>query len=146
MKIIETESAKETYDLAAKMGETGTPGEILALCGDLGTGKTVFAKGVAAGLGIKEHVSSPTYTILQQYDDGRLPLYHFDVYRIGDISEMDETGYDDCFFGKGVTIVEWADNVREIMPPGTIWITLEKDPEKGFDHRRIKIEDEHTGD
>lgn len=139
MKIIETHSPDETYHAAEQMGKEAAPGTVIALDGDLGCGKTVFAKGFAAGLGIKEHVSSPTFTIVQQYDDGRMPLYHFDVYRIGDISEMDETGYEDCFYGEGVTIVEWADMVREIMPEGTIWIAIKKDPTKGFDYRKIEI-------
>ena len=146
MRTIETRTPEETYALAVKTGEEAAPGEVIALTGDLGTGKTVFAKGIAAGLGVKEHVSSPTYTIMQQYDDGRLPLYHFDVYRIGDISEMDETGYEDCFFGSGVTIVEWADMIRDIMPEDTKWISIKKDPDEGFDYRRIDISDEYTGD
>ena len=145
MNVIETRSAEQTFDLAEKMGETCDPGTIIALCGDLGTGKTVFAKGFAAGLGIKSHVSSPTYTIVQQYDEGRLPFFHFDVYRISDLSEMDETGYEDSFFGKGAVLVEWAEIIREIMPPGTLWITLEKDPEKGFDYRKVTIRDEYSG-
>ena len=106
----------------------------------------MFAKGFAAGLGIKRGVNSPTYTIVHQYDDGRLPFYHFDVYRIGDVTEMEETGFDDCVLGEGVTLVEWADIIREIMPTGTIWINIAKDPAKGFDYRRIMVEDEYTGD
>ena len=120
--------------------------KVIGLTGDLGTGKTVFAKGFAAGLGIKRGVNSPTYTIVHQYDDGRLPFYHFDVYRIGDVTEMEETGFDDCVLGEGVTLVEWADIIREIMPAGTIWISIAKDPAKGFDYRRIMVEDEYTGD
>ncbi len=128
------------------MGETCSAGTVIALSGDLGTGKTVFAKGFAAGLGITGLVSSPTYTIVQQYDDGRLPLYHFDVYRINDPSEIEETGFDDCISGAGVTLIEWEDSIRDIIPENAIWITLEKDIEKGFDHRKVKVEDEHTGD
>lgn len=138
---IETDSAGETYEAARQIGEKAVSGTIYALTGDLGTGKTVFAKGLAAGLGIREHVNSPTFTILQQYDDGRMPFYHFDVYRIGDVSEMDETGYEDCFYGDGVTLVEWADLIEEIMPERTIWIRIEKDTARGFDHRRIIIDD-----
>ncbi len=140
MKMMETHSSDETYRFAEQMGKEAVPGTIIALDGDLGCGKTVFAKGFAVGLGVKEHVSSPTFTIMQQYDDGYMPLYHFDVYRIGDISEMDETGYEDCFYGEGVTIVEWADMVRDIMPKDTVWITIKKDPAKGFDYRKIEIE------
>ncbi len=146
MRIIETRSASQTFDLAKKMGETCIPGTIIALCGELGSGKTVFAKGFAAGLGIEDHVNSPTFTILQQYDNGRLPFYHFDVYRVSDISELDETGYEDFFFGNGAALVEWADIIKDIMPPETIWITMEKDLEEGFDYRKVKIENEHTGD
>jgi tRNA threonylcarbamoyladenosine biosynthesis protein TsaE len=146
MKVFDTKSADETLSFAQKIGETCKPGTVIGLTGDLGTGKTVFAKGFAAGLGIKRGVNSPTYTIVHQYDDGRLPFYHFDVYRIGDVTEMEETGFDDCVLGEGVTLVEWADIIREIMPTGTIWINIAKDPAKGFDYRRIMVEDEYTGD
>ena len=100
--VIETRSPEETFALGKKIGEMARPGEIYTLTGDLGVGKTVFTQGVAAGLGITEPVSSPTFTIIQEYDSGRLPFYHFDVYRIGDIEEMDEIGYDDYFFGQGI--------------------------------------------
>ena len=146
MNVFDTKSADETFSFAQKIGETCKPGTVIGLTGDLGTGKTVFAKGFAAGLGIKRGVNSPTYTIVHQYDDGRLPFYHFDVYRIGDVTEMEETGFDDCVLGEGVTLVEWADIIREIMPTGTIWINIAKDPAKGFDYRRIMVEDEYTGD
>ena len=146
MKVFDTKSADETFSFAQKIGETCKPGTVIGLTGDLGTGKTVFAKGFAAGLGIKRGVNSPTYTIVHQYDDGRLPFYHFDVYRIGDATEMEETGFDDCVLGEGVTLVEWADIIRDIMPAGTIWINIAKDPAKGFDYRRIMVEDEYTGD
>jgi tRNA threonylcarbamoyladenosine biosynthesis protein TsaE len=146
MKVFDTKSADETFSFAQKIGETCKSGTVIGLTGDLGTGKTVFAKGFAAGLGIKRGVNSPTYTIVHQYDDGRLPFYHFDVYRIGDVTEMEETGFDDCVLGEGVTLVEWADIIREIMPAGTIWINIAKDPAKGFDYRRIMVEDEYTGD
>ncbi|MCR5748505.1 MAG: tRNA (adenosine(37)-N6)-threonylcarbamoyltransferase complex ATPase subunit type 1 TsaE [Lachnospiraceae bacterium] len=146
MKTVETRSAKETYTLAEELGKKAEPGDIFALTGDLGTGKTVFAKGFAKGIGVTGHVSSPTFTIMQQYDDGKLPLYHFDVYRIGDISEMDETGYEECFYGDGVTLVEWADLISDIMPDNTVWIKIEKDNMDDYDHRRITIENENTGD
>ena len=146
MRVIYTESAEETFEFAIAMGEKCEPGTVIALEGDLGTGKTVFSKGFASGLGIKETVNSPTYTIVQQYDDGRLPMFHFDVYRISDISEMDETGFDDCVCGDGVTLVEWAGKIEDIMPEGTVWIRIEKDSDRDFDHRRITIEDEYTGD
>ena len=138
--IIETNSAEETYQLGKQMGEKAGAGEIYCLDGDLGTGKTVFTQGFAAGLGVEGPVNSPTFTILQQYDSGRLPLYHFDVYRIGDVEEMDEIGYEECFYGEGVTLIEWSSLIREILPDQVIRITIEKDLEKGFDYRRITVE------
>ena len=137
--IIETNSAEETFALGKALGEKASPGQIYTLDGDLGTGKTVFTQGVAAGLGITEAISSPTFTIIQEYDTGRLPLYHFDVYRIGDIEEMEEIGYDDYFFGEGICLIEWADLICEILPEHVIRITIEKDLEKGFDYRKITI-------
>ena len=137
--IIETNSAEETFALGKALGEKASPGQIYTLDGDLGTGKTVFTQGVAAGLGITEAISSPTFTIIQEYEDGRLPFYHFDVYRIGDIEEMEEIGYDDYFFGEGICLIEWADLIREILPEHVIRITIEKDLEKGFDYRKITI-------
>lgn len=137
----ETGREQETFALGEKIGKEARPGDIYALLGDLGVGKTVFTKGLAKGLGIEEHVSSPTFTILQVYDEGRLPLYHFDVYRIGDPEEMDEIGYEDCFFGEGVCLVEWANLIEELMPPQTKWITIEKDLDKGFEFRKITIEE-----
>ncbi len=138
--IVETNSARETYELGKKLGRTAEAGEVYCLDGDLGTGKTVFTQGFAAGLGIEGPVNSPTFTILQQYEDGRLPLYHFDVYRIGDVEEMEEIGYEDCFYGEGVSLVEWSQLIREILPEKVIRVTLEKDTEKGFDYRRITVE------
>ncbi len=136
---IETFSEKETFELGKKLGTEAKQGQIYALLGDLGVGKTILTKGFAEGLGITEPVSSPTFTIVQVYEEGRMPFYHFDVYRIGDIEEMDEIGYEDCFFGEGVCLVEWANLIEEIMPEETIWITIEKDLEKGFDYRRIEV-------
>ena len=140
METIETFSPEETYMLGKKIGEAACPNTVYALNGDLGVGKTVFTQGLAAGLGIDEPVTSPTFTILQNYDGGRLQFFHFDVYRIGDIEEMDEIGYDDCFFGGGVSLVEWAEIVEEILPENTVYITIEKDPEKGFDYRKITVQ------
>ena len=137
---IETNSPLETFEVGRRIGEAALPGQIYTLNGDLGTGKTVFTQGVAAGLGIREPVNSPTFTIVQEYDDGRMPFYHFDVYRIGDIEEMEEIGYDDCFFGEGVCLIEWAELIEEILPPDVIAITIEKNPEKGFDYRKITID------
>ena len=136
---IETFSEKETFELGKKLGTEAKPGQVYALLGDLGVGKTILTKGFAEGLGITEPVSSPTFTIVQVYEEGRMPFYHFDVYRIGDIEEMEEIGYEDCFYGEGVCLVEWANLIEEIMPENTIWITIEKDLEKGFDYRRIEV-------
>ena len=140
-EIIETHSAEETFALGQRIGREALPGQVYTLIGDLGVGKTVFTQGVADGLGITEPVNSPTFTIVQQYDTGRLPLYHFDVYRIGDISEMDEIGYEDCFYGDGVSLIEWSQLIEEILPEHVTEITIEKDLEKGFDYRKIRVEE-----
>ena len=138
--IRETNSPEETYRLGEELGSKARPGEVYCLNGDLGVGKTVFTQGFAAGLGIAEPVNSPTFTILQEYDDGNMPFYHFDVYRIGDVSEMDEIGYEDCFYGEGVCLNEWSNLIREILPEHTVEVTIEKDLEKGFDYRKITVE------
>ena len=132
---------EETYALGKSLGEAAKAGDVICLNGNLGVGKTVFTQGFAAGLGITEAVNSPTFTIVQQYDDGRLPLYHFDVYRIGDVSEMDEIGYEDCFYGDGVCLIEWSNLIEEILPEHVIAVTIEKDLEKGFDYRKITVEE-----
>lgn len=141
MKIIETYSPEETFQAGKRLGEQAGKGQVYCLDGDLGVGKTVFTQGFAKGLGIQSDVNSPTFTIIQQYEEGRLPLYHFDVYRIGDISEMDEIGYEDCFYGEGVCLIEWASLVEEIIPETAIEIRIEKDLEKGFDYRKITVEE-----
>lgn len=138
--IIETYGPRETFALGKKMGEEAEAGQVICLNGDLGVGKTVFTQGFAEGLGIEGTVNSPTFTILQEYDDGRLPFYHFDVYRIGDVSEMDEIGYEDCFYGDGVSLIEWSELIEEILPDDVITITIEKDLDKEFDYRKITIE------
>ena len=137
--IIETNNAAETFALGQKLGSQALPGQIYTLIGDLGVGKTVFTQGMANGLGITEPINSPTFTIIQEYEEGRLPFYHFDVYRIGDIEEMEEIGYDDYFFGQGICLIEWADLIEEILPEKLIKVTIEKDLEKGFDYRRITV-------
>ena len=139
--IVETWRPEETYELGKKMGEGAEPGQIVCLNGDLGVGKTVFTQGFAAGLGIIEPVNSPTFTIIQQYEEGRLPLYHFDVYRIGDVSEMEKIGYEDCFFGEGVCLIEWPGLIEEILPEQVTEVIIEKDLEKGVDYRRIQVEE-----
>ncbi len=137
--VTETGSEKETYELGLRMGREAESGQVYTLVGDLGVGKTVFTKGFAAGLGILEPVSSPTFTIVQIYEEGRLPFYHFDVYRIGDVEEMEEIGYEDYIFGNGVSLIEWADLIEEILPEHYTEVRIEKDLEKGFDYRRVSI-------
>ena len=141
MTVFETWKPEETYELGKKMGEEAVTGQVICLNGDLGVGKTVFTQGFAAGLGIEGPVNSPTFTIVQQYGEGRLPLYHFDVYRIGDISEMDEIGYEDCFFGDGVCLIEWSGLIEEILPEHVTKVAIEKNLEHGFDYRRISVEE-----
>lgn len=136
----ETNKPEDTFLLGKQLGETAKPGDIYCLNGDLGVGKTVFTQGFAKGLGIEETVNSPTFTILQQYEEGRLPLWHFDVYRIGDVEEMEEIGYEDCFYGDGVCLIEWSDLIKEILPEQVIRITIEKDLNQGFDYRKITVE------
>ncbi len=135
----ETFSYKETYELGMEIGKKAEPGSVYTLIGDLGVGKTVLTKGVAKGLDIDEPVNSPTFTILQVYDEGRLPFYHFDVYRISDESEMDEIGFDEYVYGDGVTFIEWADLIKDIIPKKHTRIEIKKNPEKGFDYREIFI-------
>ena len=137
--IIETNSEKETYAFGLELGKKAHAGQVYTLVGDLGVGKTVFTKGLARGLDILEPVSSPTFTIVQVYEEGRLPFYHFDVYRIGDVEEMDEIGYEDYIYGDGVSLIEWANLIEEILPEHYTEIKIETDLEKGFDYRRISI-------
>ena len=139
--VIETWKPQETFELGRRMGERVQAGQIICPEGALGVGKTVFTQGFAEGLGIREPVNSPTFTILQQYEEGRLPLYHFDVYRIGDVEEMEEIGYEDCFYGEGVCLIEWPSRILEILPDRTTWVEIAKDLEKGFDYRRIRVEE-----
>lgn len=137
--ILESYSEKETYEFGKALGEAVKPGQICTLIGDLGVGKTVFTQGLADGLGIKDAVNSPTFTIVQIYEEGRLPLYHFDVYRIGDVEEMEEIGYEDYFYGEGVCLIEWANLIEEILPEHLTQILIEKDLTRGFDYRRITV-------
>ena len=138
--LIETHSAEETYKLGKKIGQNAKAGQLYCLIGDLGVGKTVFTQGLAAGLGITEPVNSPTFTILQIYEEGRIPFYHFDVYRIEEIEEMEEIGYEEYFDGEGVCLIEWANLIGEILPEEHIQIVIEKDLSSGFDYRTIRIE------
>ncbi len=139
--VIESYSPEETGKLGRKLGENAKPGEVYTLIGDLGVGKTVLTQGIADGLGITEAICSPTFTIVQVYEEGRIPFYHFDVYRIGDIEEMDEIGYEDYFYGDGLCMIEWANLIEEILPDTYKEITIEKDLEKGFDYRKITIKE-----
>ncbi len=139
--IFETYSPQETFELGKRIGEEAKEGTVYTLIGDLGVGKTVFTQGLATGLGITEPVNSPTFTILQVYEEGRCPFYHFDVYRIGDVSEMDEIGYEDCIYGEGVSLIEWANLIEEILPERYTRITILKDLEQGFDYRKIELEE-----
>ncbi len=140
MERIETFSEEETFALGERIGKEAVPGQVYTLLGDLGVGKTVFTQGVAKGLGISEPICSPTFTIVQVYEEGRMPFYHFDVYRIGDIEEMDEIGYEDYFYGEGISFVEWANLIEEIIPRDRIEITIRKNLDKGFSYREITID------
>ncbi len=139
MSIQESFSEKDTFEIGYQLGKQAKAGSVFTLNGDLGVGKTVFTQGFAKGLGIEDTVNSPTFTIVQIYEEGRMPLYHFDVYRIGDVEEMEEIGYEDYFYGEGVCLIEWAELIEEILPENRIQITIEKELEKGFDYRRITI-------
>lgn len=142
--IFETYSAEETFAIGKRIGEQARPGDVFTLVGDLGVGKTVLTQGVAEGLGIKEPVNSPTFTIVQIYEEGRLPFYHFDVYRIGDVEEMDEIGYEDYFYGEGVCLIEWANLIEEILPDTFHEIRIEKNLTKGLDYRKVTINENHS--
>lgn len=136
---IETSSSEETFALGQKLGAAARPGSVFALTGDLGAGKTVFARGFARGLGITEPVTSPTFTILRSYEGGRLPLFHYDVYRIEEPEEMEEIGYEDAFYGDGATLVEWAGIIEELLPDNTVRIEIRRCPERGDSVRMITI-------
>lgn len=144
--LYESFSAEDTFAIGKQLGMEASPGQVFCLIGDLGVGKTVFTQGFATGLNITEPISSPTFTIVQVYEEGRLPFYHFDVYRIADIDEMDEIGYEDYFFGQGVCLVEWANLIEELLPEKVTVVTIEKDLQKGFDYRAIVIEEKHHED
>jgi tRNA threonylcarbamoyladenosine biosynthesis protein TsaE len=138
---IDSYSAADTYQIGYRMGMNAKKGEVYCLSGDLGVGKTVFTQGFAKGLRVEEAVSSPTFTIIQEYTDGRLPFYHFDVYRIGDIEEMEEIGCEDYFYGNGVCLIEWAELIEELLPKDRTRISIKKDLKQGFDYREITVED-----
>lgn len=139
--VTETNSSKETYEYGFNMGRLAKPGQIICLEGELGVGKTVFTQGFADGLGISEPICSPTFTIVQEYHEGRIPLYHFDVYRLGSCEEMDEIGYEEYFYSDGVCLVEWGNLFPELFPGNTTYVKIEKCLEKGFDHRVITLQE-----
>ena len=139
--VVESFSPEETLALGIRLAKEAKPGQVFTLIGDLGVGKTVLTQGIARGLEIDEPICSPTFTIVQEYYSGRLPFYHFDVYRIGDVEEMEEVGFEDYVYGDGLTMIEWANLIQEILPKEYTRITIEKDLERGFDYRRITIED-----
>ena len=137
--VLETRSPEETFNIGKRLGEHAIPGQVFTLTGDLGVGKTVFTQGLAKGLGIEGPVNSPTFTIVQVYEEGRLPFYHFDLYRIGDVEEMEEVGFDDYVMGDGVSLIEWADLIAEILPEKRTDVRIEKDLDQGFDYRKITV-------
>ena len=141
MIVKESNSREDTYRIRRELGEQAVPGQVFCFFGDLGVGKTIFSQGFAKGLGVDDIVNSPTFTIVKEYDNGRLPLYHFDVYRIGDVDEMEEIGYNEMVYGDGVCLIEWANLIEEILPDHYQKITIEKDLEKGTDYRKITIEE-----
>lgn len=126
MKCYKSESPEETKKIAGAFALQLCPGDVICLSGDLGAGKTAFVQGLAEGLGIEDYVNSPTFTIVNEYE-GPLPLYHFDVYRIGDSDELYEIGYEDYIDGDGVTVIEWPQNIADILPPQRYEIEILKD-------------------
>ena len=140
MFTVETENPNQTEQLAGIIASYLSKGSILALDGDLGAGKTIFSKGLAKSLGVKEPVTSPTFVIMQQYEDGRIPLYHFDVYRIEDPDELYETGAEEFFYGDGISVIELASLIEELLPEDMIRVRISRMPEKGPDRRKIDVD------
>ncbi len=134
------DSIEKTMEIGRQLGEKCNAGDIFCLIGDLGTGKTHFTKGLAEGLGVTDYITSPTFTIVNEYESGRLKLYHFDVYRVNDPDEIYAIGFDEYIFSDGVSIIEWANYIEELIPEEYIKVTLEKLPEKGEEFRKIIIE------
>lgn len=139
MKEIKTFSADETAAIGARLGKTLKRGDIVCITGELGTGKTVFTKGIAVSLGIKGHVTSPSFTIVNEYNSD-IPLYHFDMYRINDTEDIYDIGFDEYIDGRGITIIEWADLIRELLPHDCIWVNIRKDERMGTDTRIISFD------
>ena len=138
MQIVETHSEAETRAIGQELGSQAKPGQVYCLYGDLGVGKTAFSKGFASGMGVTADVVSPTFTIVHEYI-GRLPLCHFDIYRLGSEDELWDIGWDDYTGGDKVCLVEWADLLPEAMPPDAYWICIEKDLTQGVEYRKITI-------
>lgn len=139
-RVIETNSPEETLKLGEELGRAAKPGDVYTLVGDLGVGKTVLTQGIAQGLSIDEPICSPTFTIVQVYEEGRMPFYHFDVYRIEESEEMEEVGFADMIYGEGVCLIEWANLIEDILPEHYTRVTICKDLEKGFDYRMIHVD------
>jgi len=138
MTIFESFSQTDTEECGRKMAQAARAGEVYALIGELAAGKTAFARGFARGLGIDADITSPTFGIVNEYS-GILPLYHFDVYRIRHIQEMEDTGYEEYFWGNGVSLVEWADIIEELLPEGAVFVRFERDAGRGEGYRRIEV-------
>ena len=132
-------SAEETESIGRRLAAVLTPGTVLAYRGGLGMGKTAFTRGLAAGLGCEDRVTSPTFTIVNEYEGGRLPLFHFDMYRLADADALFDIGWEDYLGRGGVCAVEWSEQVEEALPPDTVWVTLERCPESD-NLRTITIE------
>ncbi|MGQ9628727.1 MAG: tRNA (adenosine(37)-N6)-threonylcarbamoyltransferase complex ATPase subunit type 1 TsaE [bacterium] len=139
--VIISRSPEETLSIGERIGQALAPGDILALEGDLGTGKTVLTKGIAKGLGVdsEDVVTSPTFTLINEYRGrGGLPIYHFDIYRLDGPRDLVDLGYEEYFYGEGVTIIEWADKIAPLIPPSAFRIELSF-VEGADTHRRITL-------
>lgn len=141
VRTLESYSEEETFAIGKKIGEEALPGSVYCLIGDLGTGKTVMARGMARGLGIEGDIVSPTFTIVKEYEEGRIPFYHFDIYRLEDEEELQMIGWEEYIGRDGTCLVEWADLIPEAMPEDAIWLLVEKDLSKGVDFRKITIKE-----
>ena len=137
---VQTSSEAETKELGRALGSNLRQGDILALTGDLGAGKTHFTMGVAKSLQITDYITSPTFTIVNEYRNGRLPLFHFDAYRLGDSEELMEIGFEEYMTAGGVILIEWADIVAEILPAETLWIQIQRQDMVDMNSRRIVLE------
>jgi len=139
--IIETFSSDNTKQVGFNLGKKAKKNDVFCLTGNLGVGKTVFSKGFAQGLLLEEDITSPTFTIVNEYKNGRLPFYHFDVYRLESSDDIFDLGFDEYIFGDGVCLVEWAEIIKEAIPQNAVWVTIEKNLSKGENYRLIKIDE-----